>query len=80
MNGQYNLPEKVTVEGDDQIHVDIPHRKLWEEFHRNNNEMILTNKGRWVDFSVFHSFPFAMPRMPNTDFVLWEKGDFTLKT
>ncbi|VDK41610.1 unnamed protein product [Gongylonema pulchrum] len=49
MNQNYGLSEKVeTVSGDDKISVDIPHRRLWEEFHCNNNEMILTNKGRCV--------------------------------
>lgn len=36
--------ELVTTNG--KIRVGITHRKLWEEFHRNNNEMILTSKGR----------------------------------
>lgn len=30
----------------EKIRISISHRKLWEEFHRNNNEMILTSKGR----------------------------------
>ncbi|VBB28896.1 unnamed protein product [Acanthocheilonema viteae] len=31
-----------------KIRIGISHRKLWEEFHRNNNEMILTSKGRCI--------------------------------
>ncbi|VDK85981.1 unnamed protein product [Onchocerca ochengi] len=32
----------------EKIRINITHRKLWEEFHRNNNEMILTSKGRCI--------------------------------
>ncbi|MCP9258782.1 BMA-TBX-43 [Dirofilaria immitis] len=32
----------------EKIRISISHRKLWEEFHRNNNEMILTSKGRCI--------------------------------
>uniref|UniRef100_A0A0R3S2H9 T-box domain-containing protein n=1 Tax=Elaeophora elaphi TaxID=1147741 RepID=A0A0R3S2H9_9BILA len=31
-----------------KIRISISHRKLWEDFHRNNNEMILTSKGRCI--------------------------------
>uniref|UniRef100_A0A915Q0Q3 T-box domain-containing protein n=1 Tax=Setaria digitata TaxID=48799 RepID=A0A915Q0Q3_9BILA len=35
-------------ESNEKIRIGISHRKLWEEFHRNNNEMILTSKGRCI--------------------------------
>ncbi|VDN07080.1 unnamed protein product [Thelazia callipaeda] len=37
----------------EKIRVDISQRKLWEEFHRYQNEMILTSKGRLVMKTTF---------------------------